>query len=151
MTLPRIFNLDKYVLLNELEKLVMTFSYLQQRSIATTQQEYLIFSTETNSYSYTGPQNKLIHVVLGKNIKFGFIDGVKGPPSSPTQPITKAITFTHSKEKQIATFSPEGKISPGTVYLIDANKMGMGALTCPISGVSYIRKYKYANGKWQTL
>lgn len=151
MTLPRIFNLDKYMLFNELEKLVMTFSYLQQRSIATAQQKTLTFDTGMNSYSYIGPQNKLLRIALGKNIKFGFIDGVKGPPSQPTQPITKAITFPHSKEKEAATFNPEGKISPGTVYLIDANKRIMGALTCPISGVSYIRKYKYVNGKWQTL
>ena len=107
----------------------MTFSYLQQRSIATLQPEILTFDEKTNSYTYTGPQNKLICTKLGKTVKFGFIHGVKGPPSLPTQPITKAITFSHSKEKQAATFSPEGKISPGTVYLVDTNKRVMGALT----------------------
>ena len=44
---------------------------------------------------------------------------------------------------------PNGNISPGAVYLSDHFKKVMGALTCSISQVSYIRAYLYESGRWQ--
>lgn len=151
VSVPRVTNLDRYFMLNELEKMFMTFSYLQQKAIAGNCVQELTFDETNRTFCYNGPNNKACVQILGKGVNFGFIAGVKGPPSNPTNLITKAITFSPSKEKPTVQFYPDGKIRPGTVYLVDKNKTFMGALTCPISGVSYMRKYRFYNKKWVVL
>jgi len=147
-SVSQITHIKRYFLFNDVEKLFITFSYLQQKSIASNCQQDLVFDEAHNSFSYFGPSDKLCAQKLNKGVHFGFITGVKGPPSRPTDEIKKAITFTPSKEKITVCFFPDGKVTPGTVYLVDENKTVMGALTCPISGVSYMRKYRFDNKKW---
>ena len=89
---------------------------------------------------------------LPEVIKFGFLLGAKGPPSSPSTPINSGITFKKVEDNVYkALFYADGKIQAGTVYLIDKDQQFMMALTCPISQVSCIRKYRCDSGKWICL
>lgn len=177
--MPKLLFLNKGYLDNELEKIFVVFSYLQQKAIASNQDQILIINSENNSYyeeninygknpfalpaghsfsdgwsvaplarSRMGT-NKHINHKLTPNITFGFIDKAKGPPSNPIKNIDKSISFDSiNNDEYKVTFCANGKIKPGTIYLIDKNKNYMVALTCPISQVSYIRKYSFNNGAW---
>jgi hypothetical protein len=95
---------------------------------------------------------KLVFCKLPDAVRFGFIPGVSGPPSSPGKPITNPITFKDfGQGKYKVILFVDGKIQPGTVYFVDKNRNFMMALTCPISQVSFIRKYNYDKGKWVCL
>ena len=150
-TIPKMTFFNKFILQNEADKLFTVFSFLQQRSIASNKPCKLFFDIKQNSYSYD-LENKLHVHKLPEVVKFGFLHGVYGPPSDPTQQIAEAITFkTEGKNELSVTFFPDGKIQPGTIYLVDRDQKFMMAITCPISNVSYIRKYRFDSGKWNCL
>ena len=50
-------------------------------------------------------------------------------------------------------FFKDGTVSAGIIYLIDKNKTAMYALSCGISSISYLRRYKYIDisNKWLLL
>jgi len=123
---------------NEVENLFTTISYLRQKAIASNCIYELLFTTTANRYSYK-QNNKIITHQLARQVLFGYLAQTKGPPSSPKNLLTKPVSFYNNK----VVFYPNGKISPGSVYLIDRKKKVMKALTCPISQVSFIRKYRY--------
>ena len=80
---------------------------------------------------------------------FDFKQGVFGPPSTPIKPIKNRITFKKNKQGEFfVEFYSNGKVDSGTTYFVDKNHKNMFALTCPISQVSYIRKYQYLKNKW---
>lgn len=139
ISLPGIWFLKQQTVACELEKLNMAFAYLQQAAITSNKNLNLKFDLSTNSYSYEN-----YHEKLSKKIIFGTISGVKGSPSTITQTISNPITFTNNQ----VTFYANGKIQPGSVYLVDSAKQFMFALTIPVSQVSFIRKYKYQDNKW---
>lgn len=107
----------------QVEKLYLKVSYLKQLAITTNTKQKLYFD----------------------NLPLGVLPNTLGPPSNPKSNVGKPHTF---KDGHI-TFYPDGIISPGTVYL--KSKYNMYAITCPISQISHIRKYKYANQKWVKL
>ncbi|QQR49794.1 hypothetical protein IPF37_03055 [bacterium] len=146
-TLPRFSFFTNMILNHELNRLFMVCSYLQQKAIATHQKQVLVFDNKKNEYTYL--HNKKPHTFsLPSSLKFGFLSNIKGPPAWPKKIINTAITF--QPEQQVIFFH-DGKISPGTAYIVDKHQKIMGALTCAISEVCYIRKYRYQNNRWHIV
>ncbi len=133
--------LHNMVLRSEVEKLYTICRYLQQKAMTCNKEFTLIFDPEHKIYTYDNA-----HEQLPAHIDFGFFPGAHGPPSAPTKLLHTAVTFPGKR----IVFYPSGIIQPGTVYLVDKNKEYMYALSCPVSVISYIRKYTY-NGSWQLL
>lgn len=129
--------LNRHLVATETEKLYAACLYMQRLAMVTGHEQQLLFDQKTQSYVYGATQQK-----LPAGVTFGFIPGIKGPPSSPFAPIRSAITFPDSK----ISFYPNGLIQAGTVYLSDQNTTCMYALSCPVSQVSYVRRYRYADG-----
>lgn len=143
------FDFNRQVLMHELDTLMVTFSYLQQRAMASYAAQEIIFDLHNGTYSYSKKANSRFIKKMPDSVKFGFLKHAHGPPSDPRKPIKKAITFEHNDPKVIqATFLPNGKVTPGTIYLVDKREKNMVALTVPVSQVSYVRKYRYENNKW---
>lgn len=132
----RFFN--KAVIASELNLLHATCHYLQQTAMASNQPQELVFDITHNSYSADGQ----IHT-LPSILRFGIMDA-KGPPSSPHSTLHEPITFTNNT----ITFSPDGIISSGTVYLTDSHMLY--ALSSSVAHVSFLRKYRY-DGKWHLM
>ena len=147
-TIPRFFDVDKALLMHELDKLFVTFSYVQQKAIASNTQQMIRFELVTNSYFYLNQAHKQVPQALANSIKFGFLKTAKGPPSTPVNFIKKPITFENQKTPLQVIFYPDGKITPGSLYLVDKKEKNMVALTCSISQVSYVRKYVYNKSTW---
>ena len=148
ITVPQFFSLKQQALTNDIDQLFLICAYLQQKSISRYASLSLTFDLSDNSYSYLGINNKQTTVLLSNNICYGFIPNVKGPPGDPTKPITSAITFDAKSTTHSITFFSDGKISPGTAYIVDSKKNIMGALTCGLAHMSYMRKYRYHQNKW---
>ncbi|MFH1253878.1 MAG: hypothetical protein V1646_00410 [bacterium] len=154
IAVPRLDFFSNYLLSHELNKIFVTFSYLQQKAIASNKKYSIVFDQINNSYSYQA-ENSNIMIQLAEGVSFGFIDGVMGPPSSPTKKIEKFINLekiinnSDRKHGDEMSFWPNGRISHGTIYLVDKSHKRMGALTCSVSQVSYIRRYKCENSVWK--
>lgn len=129
--------LNRHLVATETEKLYAACLYMQRMAMASGQEQQILLDQKTQTYVYGATEQKLPVGVI-----FGFIPGVKGPPSTPLTPIRSAITFPEST----ILFYPNGLIQPGTVYLTDKDATCMYALSCPVSQVSYVRRYRYADG-----
>jgi prepilin-type N-terminal cleavage/methylation domain-containing protein len=79
-------------------------------------------------------------------MQFGILPNVKGPPSAPLSFLSAAITFVDRK----ILFYPDGTISAGIIYITDVDKSMIYALSCGVSSVSVLRKYRY-DGKWHLI
>jgi type II secretory pathway pseudopilin PulG len=156
VAVPRLDFFSNYFLLHELDKLFVTFSYMQQKAIASNKKYSITFDQITNSYSYM-VENSNIMTQLADGVSFGFIEGVMGPPGNPTKKIEKSINLekiinnADSNFNNEVSFWPNGRVSHGTIYFVDKSHKRMGALTCSVSQVSYIRRYKYENLRWEIL
>ena len=133
----RFFN--RAVITSEIHLLHAACSYLQQTAIATNQTQELTFDLADNSYSMNDQTHK-----LPANIMFGVLPEAKGPPSSPQSIIHEPITFANNT----ISFSPDGIISSGTVYLTDSQMLY--ALSSAVGHVSFLRTYRY-DGKWHLM
>ena len=142
-TVPRTSFFARFLVQAEINKLHAVFSYLQQRAIAGNEEQELLFDLKNNTYRFKTIQGEITIQKLPKSVRFGFLPGVKGPPSHPDKPIEIAATFPITNGIPAAKFMTNGKITPGTVYVVDEREQCLGALTCPISQVSNIRKYTY--------
>jgi len=125
----------------ELAALYQMCVYAQRCAISSGQSCAVILDIEQNRYWC----NDRI-CTLASGVQFGIISGVKGPPSAPQQPITHASTFRNNR----ISCSPDGIIDAGTIYLIDADKRFLYALTAGVAPYSYVRMYRFA-GTWQRL
>lgn len=151
ITIPRTNFFQQQNVLTDLHRLFTVFSFVQYKAMASNALQKITFDVEKNSYTYNSLTNKETTVTLSPGNRFGFIQGVKGPPSSPTSIIKKAITFQSPSGETRANLMTNGKILPGTVYIINQKATILCALTCPVSQVSYIRLYVYKNGQWTSL
>ncbi len=133
----RFFN--RSIIASELNLLQTTCFYLQKTAMATNKAQELFFDIENNTYCANGQMR-----VLPPFLKFGIISDAKGPPSSPHSILKEPITFADNT----ITFSPDGIISSGTVYLTDSQTLY--AISSSVSHVSYLRKYRY-DGKWHLM
>ncbi len=104
------------------------------------QEQSVVFEEEKDQYvTSTGEVHKLV-----QNVHFGVIPGVAGPPAEPHESLSHAITFVQHK----IIFHPTGVIQSGSAYLVDKDKQILYAVTVAVSGVSYVRLYKYDQQQW---
>jgi Tfp pilus assembly protein FimT len=149
ITLPKLSFMNRFVLQNETGKLFSVFSFLQQRAIASNQEQMLCFDIENNSYSYQGKAGGDVVCALPKPVIFGFLQNAMGSPSKSSKKINTSITFKKDKNgKRVVRFFADGTMSSGTVYLIDKDKTYMCAVTIPVSQVSFVRMYRYDRDYW---
>jgi len=132
--------LDEIIAHTEIDKLMTACLYMQQLAIATNEEQYLIFDEYKHTYRFGA-----YHEKLPKQVCFGVLSGVKGPPGSPVSLIEKAITFP---AKRIC-FYPTGIVSSGTVYCVSKKRHILYALSNAVSQVSYLRWYRYEKGTWK--
>jgi type II secretory pathway pseudopilin PulG len=147
LSIPAFIDYDRQVLVQELEKIDVILRYLQQRAMVTQQVQSLTLTATASSYVYNTTRYVMPHRVC-----CGYLPTVYGPPGDPTAPLTSAATFpcTQNGTYCIKIF-PNGKISAGALYMCTINQTRMGALTCTVSQVSYLRKYMYELGQWVLL
>jgi hypothetical protein len=157
MTPPVHYLFQDYLLKHELNKIFATFTYLQQKAIAGNKKITLTLEQTNSSYSYLFQDATVYNEQLSSGIFFGFIPGVMGPPGNPFKKIEKPVNLEHPinnsgrKNNSAINFWPDGRITPCTIYLSEKSHKYMGALTCSVSQVSYIRIYMLYNSKWKIL
>ena len=147
ITIPKFFSLQERALDHDIDKLFMVCSYVQQKAISRHEPQQIIFNKQKNSYTYLGLHGKKKAINLSHGIQFGFIPGVLGSPGDPKTPISMYSTFKANMQQPGIIFFHNGAASAGTVYFVDSKQKLMGALTCGLSQVSYVRKYRYKNKK----
>lgn len=130
--------LNKALVRSEVEKIYSICMYLQRLAMVTNKKQTLTFDMARNSYHYQGHEERLNSYTI-----FAALNGIKGPPSTPTNAISSPVTFVGKK----ITFTPTGILQPGTIYLTDKKKQYQYALTVPVSQISFLRKYQY-DEKW---
>lgn len=147
ISFPMFLDYDRQMVVQELEKLDITLRYLQQRAMVTQRVQSLTLTLTANSYRYNAT-----HYVMPQCICCGYLPSVYGPPGDPTAPITSVATFPSVAPGVYGIkIFPNGKISAGALYMSTINKRRMGALTCTVSQVSYLRKYLYESSQWALL
>lgn len=134
LAVPTFSVFDRLLVRAELDTLYLTCASLQQEAQLTGQAKELIFMITQQAYTW-GKERHVLH----PSVRFGFIQDVKGPPSSPQVIIKHPVTFPSDK----IVFHPDGIVQAGSVYLIDKASRFLFALTCPVSRVSYVRRYIY--------
>ncbi len=139
ISIPSLLFLNQQVVVSDLEKLNMIFPYLQQCAVSSNKNITLKFDPINHEYSFENQKVK-----LSRNVEFGIKNEIKGSPASASKNINSPISFVNNQ----TIFYSTGKIQPGSVYLIDSAKKYLYALTVPVSQISFIRKYRYENGKW---
>lgn len=138
----------------EVQRMEASLHYLQQRAIASNKTHILTFDVINNRYFAMVDNAKLFDNNLESGVKFGFLPNSFGPPANPTIPLTKPVNLDIPIDFDLGTdnlnmsFFSNGKVSPGTIYFVDKYGKRMGALTCSVSNVSYIRKYLYNESRW---
>jgi len=132
--------LSRMMVRAEVEKLRTACRYLQRRAMAEGKQMTLQFNRHTNSYGCQDEAN-----TLPSQVVFGTLPSAKGPPSSPTRPLTSPITF----EGDHITFGPEGAMQAGAVYLADRHKQCLYGLTASV-GNMHLRTYCHRT-RWHLL
>lgn len=128
--------LERMMVRAELEQLYITCYLLQRSAMMLHQSHILTFDVAQHSYHY-----KNVHYSLPIQVRFGTAPHVKGPPSTADGEIEIPVTF---KEYNI-TFTPEGIIQPGAIYLTDRSQVCTYALSSAVGHVSYLRKYQYTH------
>ena len=152
VSIPKFNFLDNFILQNELDRLFSTFYYLQQKAIATNEEQKLYFNLDLNSYEYVGKSNLKQNYKLPNKVRFGLLDNIFGPPSKPEKRVNLPITFKKTKKNLFEViFYTDGKISSGNVYMITKDKKNLMSLSVSVSPFALITKYKYQNKKWLFL
>lgn len=149
-TIPSFDFYKGLVLRRELQKIEALCYYLQQRAIVTGITQKMLIDPVKNNYSFSKNGQK-IDFQLTNPLTFGFINGVMGPPAQPTASIGQVATFSFENGLFVINFVSNGRISSGSLYFVDKQKKVMGALTCAVSQVSYIRVYLFSTGQWELL
>lgn len=120
----------------ELEKIYIICLYLQKKALLEQKEIILILDINNNSYQFDNIVYKLEQDVI-----FGIRDNLLGSPGSSSKMVTNPISFNNSK----IIFYPDGIISSGSLYLTNHNKSIIYSLTCAVSTINYLRKYKFNN------
>lgn len=125
----------------ELDKLMTACWYVQQRALATGEQQSLVLHPEDASYSVGSITEK-----LPTGVQFGSPKQLLGSPGSPTSIIKKPITFSSNT---IIAY-PTGVLSAGSMY-ITTNNAETYALTSGVGAVSYLRMYQFNKNEWKRI
>lgn len=142
LSVPHLSFFNKRLVRADIEKMVMTASYLQRFALVSGRKQELHFDQSHKQYMSNGRVYKLNDRVL-----FDLVAGAPGPPSIARRAVSSPITF----DRQRIIFYPDGKIQPGSVYLVDHEKRFGYALTVAVSHISCIREYYYNNGVWESV
>lgn len=142
-----VWHTDTDLLTQELSALQQSILLLQYKAVSTNSIQKIFINRTKKLFWYQHNDKKYKHF-LHKQTDFGFLPNAKGPPSNPTTPIKKAITFDLDVENDGICLYPDGTADAGTLYIITANMHKMAALTCGVSQVFYVGRYFYSNGSW---
>ena len=97
----------------------------------------VLFDPENSLYELPERQSNLPH-----GVRFGFGEGVLGPPGNPTSsPDEDGVTFTSNK----AAFYSRGSNSMGTIYITDRYNVTM-AISMTVTG--RIKIWRWDGVKW---
>ncbi len=124
---------------SELDILKATVHYERLAAMASGTIRTIICNTQNNTYTHDGTV-----YTLSPTVQYGYLDHVKGPPSTPRTLITTPCTFNNNE----ITCYPNGITSSGTIYLCDKNKSEQGALTLGVIPVPFMRTYRYYHSHW---
>lgn len=113
--------------------------YLQQRAMSTNTVQTLSFDLTQHSYT----DGKQCHQ-LPPSVRFDWVSGSAGPPSSPHTAITTACTFA----QHAMQFWPDGIMTAGTIYLANTDRTTGYAIASGIGAVSCLRLYHYNHATW---
>jgi hypothetical protein len=133
--------LQRLLVRSEIEKMYAICMYLQRYAMLSNRTHVLIFDVKGQKYCFNGRTEN-----LPRGVRFGFLPGVCGPPSTLHSKIKEPITF----QAQRIVFHPDGIIQPGSVYLVGSEYRYMYAMSSAVAHVSHLRKYEYAAG-WSHL
>jgi prepilin-type N-terminal cleavage/methylation domain-containing protein len=137
------------IITRELDRIATLCTYLQQRARASQQQHALMIDIPNNRYLMQ-IGNRLNCYTLSQSLLFG-TPPQSGSPNNQNQKARQPVTFSQKNGLHCIDFFPNGKISSGSLYIIDKQESTGGALTCGVTQVSYIRRYVYKNHHWQAL
>ena len=125
----------------EVEKVRTVCHYLRGRAVAQGVEQSLTFDPLSHSYHYDGMERP-----LPKQIRFGLVDGVMGPPTHPTSPIKHAVTFADNR----LICYPDGSMSSGAVYFVDRDRHHQYAITTGVGRSMRVHVYHYT-GSWRRI
>lgn len=142
LTFSSVSFLDRLLVRSELAIVHATCYYARSVAAATNKPCDIVITPATNTYTCDGRVRK-----LPQSVVFGAGTEVYGPPWQPKNQITNPVTFAQSRIR----CTPQGSMTSGTLYIVDANKRYQYALSASVSPISYLRSYRYDNGKWCLL
>lgn len=128
-----------------------------QAEILKCQQEALCFNAKI-TIKFIEQENRMVFFQrettftknLPKNIIFGVIPGIKGPPGKPKNTINQPIKF-ENPHPLAAIIQSNGRISSGTIYLKHIKKDLMGALTILPHQIGHVKTYLCNHEQWVEL
>lgn len=141
LTLHVIPNMQHGFARSDMQALYQAIIYTQRHAILQRKKEIFTFYPEQGTYSFCDT----LHT-LSKEVHFGTLPDVLGPPASPHTPLTTACTF---KDNQII-MHPDGTMSAGAIYITDTNQQRLYACTIAVAPYAYVRRYRWQK-KWQKL
>jgi hypothetical protein len=140
MGIPVMLNLQQTYVGAQARALQTTCWALNNQAIAKDEKIKLTLNENAQTYSWDNHTDK-----LAPKVKFGIMPGAMGPPSDPKHRLTSAVTFAHNT----IFFYPNGRITPGSVYLVDDHRQTLYAMTIPVARALYVRIYRYRDARWQ--
>lgn len=110
---------------------------VKMKSVLDRSDHTILFDPGNSMYALPERQWNLPH-----GVRFGFGEGVLGPPGNPTStPDSDGVTFTFNK----AAFYSRGSNSMGTIYITDNYNVTM-AISMTVTG--RIKIWKWDGVKW---
>lgn len=155
LTIPTFKIFDELAVSMELDNLCALILSLQQRACMDGRAYILKFDPQGQKYvvreDLPDPKQRDDggggwHA-LPREVQFGILPGLKGPPAQPDRQLEWPSTF---KGDSITFHPATGVIESGSLYLIDRARCFQYALTVPVGKFSYVRRYVYKE-KWTLL
>lgn len=141
IAVPRFIFLQRRAPYYEAQKFRQFCWYVRQNALATGKDCVVSIDSKTGAYSYAGRCEK-----FSSGVTFGTIPGVLGPPSNPTRPLVKPVTF----KNETITLYADGIVESGTVYITDSDHTVLYAVSSGVGHTSLLRLYKY-QGSWELI
>lgn len=134
LAMPQMSFLKKQITTSEIDKFASLCLSLRQCALVTGKDQELRFDVNKGTYSAHGQTH-----ALASGVSFGFLKGMKGPPSKPDRALTQPVTFVDGK----IVFFAQGSMSSGAVYFVDAAHTFCYALTSGSAQMPLMKKYEY--------
>ena len=142
--------ISRYHLQGAARVLVSDLRALHQRAIISRQKFQVEFISEDYRYvlqvrEESGTTRMLNEVRLPAAVRYGFSEGVRGPPSSPRKIVQEdGITFRNNR----MTFAPSGAAAAGTIYLTDfPRRAATRAVT--VTPMGRVKLYRWTENGWR--